>query len=44
MGNWMKVLQNSMSRHNMSNPDKPKLVTTEQVSAMNLEQFKILYS
>ena len=26
MGNWMKVLQHSMSRHNMTNPDKPKLV------------------
>ena len=25
-GNWMKVLQHSMSRHNMTNPDKPKLV------------------
>ena len=26
MGNWTKVLQHSMSRHNMTNPDKPKLV------------------
>ena len=26
MGNWMKVLQHSMSRHNMTNPNKPKLV------------------
>ena len=25
MGNWTKVLQHSMSRHNMTNPDKPKL-------------------
>ena len=26
MGNWTKVLQHSMSRHNMTNPDKHKLV------------------
>ena len=26
MGNWTKVLQHSMSGHNMTNPDKPKLV------------------
>ena len=26
MGNWTKVLQHSMSRHNMTNLDKPKLV------------------
>ena len=26
MGNWTKVLQHSMSRHNMTNPDKPKLI------------------
>ena len=25
MGNWTKLLQHSMSRHNMTNPDKPKL-------------------
>ena len=43
MGNWTKVLQHSMSRHNMTNPDKPKLVNyNRKYAILRFSKCKIL--
>ena len=36
MGNWTKVLQHSMSRHNMTNHDKPKLVNYNRETGLKV--------
>ena len=39
--NWTKVLQHSMSRHNMTNPDKPKFITVKY-AILRFSKCKIL--